>query len=267
MSYAARFLALVPVLAGTYIDEDGAYNNQCWDSVAGVSRLLGLPVLNTTGAGEWAGYAGTIYRDYPQTPSIAAAYEQIPPGAPAMAGDVAVWGDSNPYYPATHIANVIADAGGLLLCLSQNSSAARPDLPGYGPDSTGPTIVQHLPKRGLLGYLRPREGVAAQGTITQQEEPLKLDQEDFNTVSVIVRDWGTYAAKQALEAPIIDWGTYKMSVAQQTAENAKGIQALTVLVRSILTAQGMNQDLINTALADALSGLTATITIGDKPSG
>lgn len=179
----AQMMQIAADLVPTYINVDRAYGNQCWDSAALISQLFGLPVLHTTGgSGPWAGYAGTIYRDYPQTPAIAAAYERIPATEPGRPGDKAIWGDSNPYYPKTHIADVVKDAGGLLLCISQNSSAARPDLPGYSPQSTGPTILQHLPKRGLLGYIRPRAGLAPQGTTTtttEEGDDMPLTPEDI----------------------------------------------------------------------------------------
>ena len=38
---------------------------------------------------------------YPQTPEIAAAYELIGPDQPGLPGDIAVWGDSFWYYPAS----------------------------------------------------------------------------------------------------------------------------------------------------------------------
>lgn len=146
-------------LNNTYIDVDGAHGNQCWDSAARISQLLGLPVINTNSTaakrGRWPGWAGNMYDAFPQTEAIAAAYHLVGPDQPAKAGDKAIWGDTDPYYPATHVADVIKDANALLLCISQNSSAPRPDLPGYSNKSAGPTIIQYLPKRGLLGYIRP----------------------------------------------------------------------------------------------------------------
>lgn len=158
-------------LAGTYINVDGFAGNQCWDSAARVSQLMGLPVINTGGKGRWPGWAGNMWDAFPQSKEIDAAYYRVTPDQPALPGDKAIWGDSYWYYPATHVADVIADAGGLLLCLSQNSSAAEPSLPNYSTESSGPAIIQHLPKQGLLGYIRPRAGVVLQGEIiTDQEE-------------------------------------------------------------------------------------------------
>jgi len=145
-------------LNNTYIDVDQAHGNQCWDSAARIALMLGLPVINTNSTaakrGRWPGWAGNMWDAFPQTKEIAAAYHLVGPEQPALPGDTAIWGDSDPYYPATHVANVVKDAGGMLLCISQNSSAPRPDLPGYSTKSAGPTIIQYLPKRGLLGYIR-----------------------------------------------------------------------------------------------------------------
>ncbi|MCT9624274.1 hypothetical protein HWD94_03940 [Pseudarthrobacter equi] len=168
-------------LNGTYINVDGAAGNQCWDSAARVSQLLGLPIINTWNTserkGRWPGWAGNMWDCFPQTAEIAAAYRKVGADQPALPGDKAIWGDSDPYYPATHVADVIQDAGALLLCISQNSSAGRPDLPGYSNESAGPTIIQHLPKRGLLGYLRPTVGggINYQGTnVTPLEDILDM---------------------------------------------------------------------------------------------
>lgn len=175
-------LEIADKLAGTYINVDGYAGNQCWDSAARVSQLMGLPVINTGGKGRWPGWAGNMWDAFPQSPEIDAAYYRVGPDQPAMPGDKAIWGDSYYYYPATHVADVIADAGGLLLCLSQNSSAAQPGLPGYDTDSSGPTIIQHLPKQGLLGYIRPRAGVVLQGEIIQTEEDIMATLEEVRTV-------------------------------------------------------------------------------------
>jgi len=165
-------LTIANQLAGTYINVDRFAGNQCWDSAARVSQLMGLPIINTGGKGRWPGWAGNMWDAFPQSKEIDAAYYRVGPDQPAMPGDKAIWGDSYYFYPATHVADVIADAGGLLLCLSQNSSGAEPSLPGYDPQSSGPTIIQHLPKNGLLGYIRPRAGIALQGEITEQEDTL-----------------------------------------------------------------------------------------------
>lgn len=168
----------VPQVQGKYINEDWNPTNegfgaQCWDLAANWSKFLGLPVINTGYPGRWVGWAGNMVDAYPQTPAIGAAYELIPPTAPGLPGDIVVWGDSyREYYPATHVAVLIKDPGGsLLLCASQNSSSSRVDNP-YPKWSSGPATIQHLPRRGLIGFLRPRTtgGINYQGTITSASE-------------------------------------------------------------------------------------------------
>lgn len=168
----------IPQVQGKYINEDWNPTNegfgaQCWDLAANWSKFLGLPVINTGYPGRWVGWAGNMVDAYPQTPAIRAAYELVPPTAPGMPGDIVVWGDSyREYYPATHVAVLINDPGGsLLLGASQNSTSSRTDNP-YPKWSSGPATIQHLPRRGLIGFLRPRAtgGINYQGSITQASE-------------------------------------------------------------------------------------------------
>jgi hypothetical protein len=162
----SRFQFWLTSVLGAYIDVDRFAGAQCWDLHAHFANFFDLPVVNTTGgSGQWAGFAGTMYRDYPQTKAIGAAYELIPASQPGQAGDQAVWGDSFWYYPKTHVAVVIEDPGyDYLRCASQNSSESRWDNPFPG-QSSGPVLDQWLPKKGLLGYLRPRAGLVLQGEV------------------------------------------------------------------------------------------------------
>ena len=174
----SRFQFWLDSVMDKYTDVDRFAGAQCWDLAAAFSRFFGLPVINTTGgSGKWAGYAGTMYRDYPQTAEIEAAYIRVPASEPGQAGDFAVWGDTFWYYPATHVAVVISDEGPThLRCASQNSSPARWDNP-YPGKSSGPTMDQWLPKEGLLGYLRPRTGLVLQGEIiTPKEDTLSAEE-------------------------------------------------------------------------------------------
>lgn len=163
-----------PYVLGQYINEDWNIENQgfgaqCWDLAANWSKFLGLPVINTGGNGRWPGWAGNMVDAFPQTPAIAAAYQLISPDQPMLAGDIVVWDDSYWYYPKTHVAVGVADAGALLLCASQNSSASLGGNP-YPQWTTGPAILQHLPKQGCIGYIRPRTGtLAPQGTTITKE--------------------------------------------------------------------------------------------------
>ncbi|MEV4991199.1 hypothetical protein [Pseudarthrobacter sp. LMD1-1-1.1] len=167
----------IPKVQGQYINEDWNPENegfgaQCWDLAANWSKTLGLPVINTGYPGNWVGWAGNMVSAYPQTPAIEAAYELIQPDQPGMAGDIAVWGDSyKEYYPATHVAVLIRDANLQLLCASQNSTSSRADNP-YPKWSSGPATIQYLPRRGLIGFLRPRtsSSINYQGSITTSQE-------------------------------------------------------------------------------------------------
>ncbi len=155
-----------------YLHMDNAFGGQCWDSAAWIQNHFGLPVINTGGNGRWPGWAGNMVDAFPQSSAIAAAYELVSPDAQAQPGDTLVWGDSYPqWYPKTHVATAVKDKlNGWILCLSQNSSAPRPDLPGYSPDASGPTIIQLLPKRGLIGIIRPRSGLDYSGNIITTSE-------------------------------------------------------------------------------------------------
>lgn len=157
-----KFSQWITEVQDQYIDMDGAYGAQCWDLHAHFADTFGLPRINTGHAGRWVGWAGNMYDAYPQTPEIEAAYELVPGTMPAEPGDTVIWDDSYWYYPKTHVAIVIKD-GPQLLCMSLNSTPSRADNP-YPGWTTGPATIQHLPKGGLLGYLRPRMGVKAQSS-------------------------------------------------------------------------------------------------------
>jgi hypothetical protein len=176
---------------GVYLHMDDAFGAQCWDSQAYInSHYFGLPVIDTGGEGRWPGWAGNMVDAFPQSPEVAAAYELVAPNEPVLPGDTLVWDQSNSaWYPATHVATAVKDVGnGWILCLSQNSSAPRPDLPGYSSEASGPTILQHLPKEGLLGIIRPRTGINYQGTTNEPEEDvpntaLELEQATLNVLT------------------------------------------------------------------------------------
>lgn len=154
-------------VVGRYVDVDGWYGGQCWDAFADYCiRVLGISPINTHG-GKWSGWAYAIWDQYEKN-GAKEHFAKIGPNQTAQPGDIAIWAEEPSYYPASHIAPVDSDAGQNLVCLSQNSSAPRPDLPGYHPDATGPIIRQILTKRGLAGYLRFRSGIQVVGTVTQR---------------------------------------------------------------------------------------------------
>lgn len=168
---------LAYVLATRYINMDGAHGAQCWDLFAHFCDWFGIPRVNTYG-GKWSGWAGALVDQYFSN-GASANFDLMPANSVAQFGDTAVWGDSYWYYPATHVATVVADAGGLLLCASQNSSASLADNP-YPGSSTGPTILQHLPKQGLLGYLRPKaSSIAPAGAAAPISAPIHSPDEQF----------------------------------------------------------------------------------------
>lgn len=143
----------VQLVDGKYVDIDGAHGGQCWDTFADLCiSVWGIPPINTWG-GTWSGWAYAIWDQY-HVNGAANYFDRIPADQPALPGDVAIWTDKHWYYPASHICAVLADAGPNLYCMSQNSSAARPWLPGYSNQATGPNIRQYLTKQGLAGYLR-----------------------------------------------------------------------------------------------------------------
>jgi hypothetical protein len=171
---------------GKYINVDGAYGAQCWDLSAHWATWIGRPVINTGGAGRWPGWAGNMVDAFPQTPAIAAAYDLIGPDQKGEPGDHVVWGDSYWYYPATHVAVLVADKGPMLMCMSQNSTPSRADNP-YPGASSGPTTIQSLPRQGLIGFIRPRTGIQFQSTTTAPvEEDIMASIDDL--VAALKRD-------------------------------------------------------------------------------
>lgn len=143
----------VSLVDGKYVDIDGAHGGQCWDTFADLCiSVWGIPPINTWG-GTWAGWAYAIWDQY-HVNGAALYFDRIPATEPARPADVAIWTDKHWYYPASHIAPVLADAGGELYCMSQNSTPPRPWQAGYHPEATGPNTRQKLTKQGLAGYLR-----------------------------------------------------------------------------------------------------------------
>lgn len=142
-------------VVGRYVDVDGSYGGQCWDTFAHYCiNALGIAPVNTYG-GQWSGWAYALWDQFYNN-GAAANFHRVSASQPAIQGDVAVWNTSHWYYPASHVAVVINDGvAGKLYCVSQNSSPAQPWLPGYSGSATGPNIRQYLTKQGLAGYLRP----------------------------------------------------------------------------------------------------------------
>lgn len=222
----------IPQVTGRYINEDWNAENegfgaQCWDVAANWARYLGLPVISTGGEGRWPGWAGNMVDAFPQSPAIAAAYELVGPDEPGLPGDIPVWGDGYYYYPKTHVAVLVRDLGAQLLCVSQNSSAARPDNP-YPRWTTGPAILQHLPRRGLIGFIRPSTGggIAAMGETTTP-----IQEDDMALPADFENEWATMKLQMA---SLVDNVVTKKDV--PTAEENKFTQAALVsLVNNVAT--------------------------------
>ena len=145
------------LVSGKYVDIDGAHGGQCWDTFADYCiSVLGIKPINTWG-GDWSGWAYAIWDQY-ETNGAKAHFDKVGPGATTLAGDIPIWGPGwYWYYPKSHIAVTHEDRfNGFVRCISQNSSAAQPWLPGYSTAATGPNIIQDLTKQGLAGYLRPK---------------------------------------------------------------------------------------------------------------
>lgn len=255
-----------PQVQGKYINEDWNAQNQgfgaqCWDLAANWSKFLGLPVINTGGAGRWPGWAGNMVDAFPQTTAIAAAYELIGPDQTMQAGDICVWGDSYWYYPATHVAVGFRETGGMLLCASQNSTTSQAGNP-YPEWTTGPTTLQHLPKQGLIGLIRPRLGsITLQGDINVPATQGGLTVADINTLvtklnelldrtkpidtssgAVDLRQFiadGTRAAQKAAEqtAPI-NTASGSVDLRQMIADGTRAAQAADRQTDDINTASG-----------------------------
>jgi hypothetical protein len=182
MDIVERLKSWIPQVQDRYINVDWnpanrGFGAQCWDLAAHWSMYLGLAVINTGDArGRWPGWAGNMVDTFPQNAEVARDYVLVSPDQGGLPGDIPVWDDSYWYYPSTHVAVLIADKGAQLLCMSQNSVPARPDNP-YPGDSTGPTTLQHLPRQGLIGFIRPRAGaIAAMGeTSTPLEDDMHVE--------------------------------------------------------------------------------------------
>jgi hypothetical protein len=146
---------------GRYKDVDGSWGGQCWDLVQDylwkcVQAGLALHTRPAAHAGWALGVWEVALGSSAQGKQLRAALDPRTGDERAQPGDIIVWGLTPGLYPASHIAVVLEDRGTHVWAMSQNSSKARPDLPGYSNQASGPAIRQLLPKTGIAGYLRPR---------------------------------------------------------------------------------------------------------------
>ncbi|POH58254.1 CHAP domain-containing protein [Arthrobacter glacialis] len=138
-----------------YIDVDGSYGAQCWDLWEKYCRsVIGCSGISTQFSPN-PGYASALWDGYARN-GASSYFTQVSASSTPVKGDVAIWKyGQHPYYPYSHVAIVIGDAGGNVNVLSQNSSPSVAGNP-YPGMSTGPSIKQNLTKAGLAGYLRPK---------------------------------------------------------------------------------------------------------------
>ena len=183
----ADFTAWLKSMAGRYIDVDGWAGHQCWDlSQAWLTACNGGTLWTQPSrfpglaAGSWevATGTGTAAEDLRRHVTVHPGTER------GLPGDIVIWAYGSPDYPISHTAPLVEDRGAVLHCLSQNSSPARPDLPGYSTESSGPSIYQDLPRTGLLGFLRPRATITTQGNTTTPITPSQ-ENDDMPTLDEI----------------------------------------------------------------------------------
>jgi LysM repeat protein len=158
----ARFDSWYKSVLGKYVDADGSYGNQCWDLAQHyTTHVVNANTRMYTRPSSTPGYASGVWESYEET-NTNKYYKKISKSEKAMKGDVIIWA-KNSCYRNSHIAVVLEDAGSYVWTISQNSSPANKNLPGYSSQSSGPSIKQKLSKCGLLGYLRPRAFLDGKG--------------------------------------------------------------------------------------------------------
>ena len=130
---------------GSYVNVDGSYGAQCWDSWSDYAvNVIGVDYWRTgtqAGGGDpnHPGYASGIWIGFDGS-GLNQWFTPYGPDQPAQRGDVAIWAYGSPVGPQSHVAVVVADAGGSVYCMTQNPT---------------PNTYAYLSKAGLLGYLRP----------------------------------------------------------------------------------------------------------------
>lgn len=163
----ADLTAWAKTVVGRYIDVDRWAGNQCWDlSQAWLTACNGGTLWTQPSrfpglaAGSWEVATGNTSN----TADLLRHVTAHPGTDKGQGGDLIIWAYGSRDYPISHTAVLIEDRGPILYTLSQNSSPARPDLPGYSTESSGPTIYQELPRAGILGFLRPRATITGQSS-------------------------------------------------------------------------------------------------------
>ena len=156
---------------GYFIDMDAVYGAQCWDLWSHYAvNVIGVPVAQTYtnfgGYGTHQGYACNVYH-HAAAAGLTKWFDILPANVPARPGDVAFWDYGTPAYPWSHVAIVERDTGGQLVCLTQNP---------------GRTQTAALTKRGLIGYLRPKQFNPAYTAPAPAKAPTQTTIEEVESV-------------------------------------------------------------------------------------
>lgn len=139
-----------------YIDVDGVFGAQCWDQWSHYAMALGVPVwptyTNAGGTAQHPGWACNVYHNA-RSSGLLQWFEILPATATPRAGDVAFWELGSAWFPLSHVATVLSvPRPGMVRCLTQNPGAVQ---------------ISDLVTRGIIGYLRPRQGIRYGGTVTR----------------------------------------------------------------------------------------------------
>ena len=130
---------------GSTVDVDGFYGGQCWDLWSRYAQdVAGVPQSATNTVNNLAGSVYTSTWD--QQPALRDKFDRLPAGTVPRKGDVAFWGNA-PATPDTHVAIVIADQGGSLLCLTQNPGATHQARHHQGRPARLPATQDRRPGR------------------------------------------------------------------------------------------------------------------------
>lgn len=284
------------IVAGTYIDWDGEQGNQCWDWAQWYydQCVRSTGVLWTVPGAEHPGYACGSWEGYAVN-GLSADFAQISPDQPAQFGDIVIcaWGSRS--YPVSHVFVALADAGSQIYSLSQNSSPARPDLPGYSTKSSGPVVRQYLPKDNIAGYLRPWANIntassaggvgAASDTVKPIEQPKEWDEmaskdEIKDAIREVTKE-GYGIVDGVWFRPIKGWNGEVSAEARllgmDAALNGPGgavngrldaligeTVALRAAVSALATGAGVTPEQIDKSIKDALAGFSITLNAAAK---
>lgn len=139
----SKFTDWLASVDGVGLNVDGQHGNQCWDLWSHYAvNVIGATYWNTgTNAGggcpQHSGYTCGLWKTFDR--SGLGQWFTPHTGTPQR-GDVAIWEWGSPVGPNSHVAIVVEDRGGSILCMTQNP---------------GPSHYAVLSKQGILGYLRP----------------------------------------------------------------------------------------------------------------